>query len=215
MGNYRDVHVLLVTLLVLVGCGTQKVVLRPAPATITARDYEAVYERWTRHADDFSFGRLDDVLNASATFESLEFRRAYAVRYAADFSLSTDARDAMIRSQEAEADRAHRFFVTMAGRRFRESDLTSERSAWRVLLVAPDGAQFAPSEISRVRRPTPAEARYFASVSPFRQSFRISFPALRPDGSPVLRPNATYALLRFTGPEGTVDLKWRFQVPAQ
>lgn len=196
-----------------IACGTPAVVLAPSRETFTARDYERIYARWTRDADEFSFGRLDDVLNASATFESLEFRRAYVVRYAADFSLTTEARDEMIRAQEAEAGAAHEFFVTLAGRRFRESDLTNERSAWRVLLVSADGAQFVPTEIARVRRPTPAEAKYFASVSPFRQSFRIRFPFRRSDGSPVFGPRAPYALLRFTGPQGTVDLKWRFKAP--
>jgi hypothetical protein len=196
-----------------VACGTPSVVLAPSRETFTARDYERIYARWTRDADEFSFGRLDDVLNASATFESVEFRRAYVVRYAADFSLTTEARDEMIRAQEAEAAAAHEFFVTLAGKRFRESDLTNERSAWRVLLVSADGAQFVPIEIARVRRPTPAEAKYFASVSPFRQSFRITFPAQRPDGSPVFSSRSPYALLRFTGPQGTVDLKWRFKAP--
>lgn len=176
----------------------------------TASDYEDVYEAWTRDADGFDFGAFQDVLNVTATFESWEFRWAYVTRYASDYSLPVEARTDMLRSSLADAETHHRFFVTLSGRNFRESDLTHERSAWRVVLLDEHGAQSVPVELERIPRPGARERAYFPTISPFRQTFRITFPAVHEDGTPVVAPDAHYMVLRFTGPEGTVDLRWDF-----
>ncbi|MCA9583556.1 MAG: hypothetical protein KC416_17275, partial [Myxococcales bacterium] len=106
------------------GCATTSISLRPGPRSFTAQDYERIYDAWTRDAEAFAVGNLSDVLHATATFQSWEFRHAYGVRYAADFALQTKAREAMLEASLQDAEDRHRFLVTMAGRRFRESDLT-------------------------------------------------------------------------------------------
>src|SRR5688572_3213799 len=63
-------------------CGGRQLPIRPASRSFTAGDYERLYGDWTRASDEFSFGRLEDVLHVTATFESWEFRWAYVVRYA-------------------------------------------------------------------------------------------------------------------------------------
>jgi hypothetical protein len=196
--------------LVTVGCGSTPITLRPEPRSFTATDYENVYRAWTRDADQFEFGRLSDVLNVTATFQSWEFRWAYVVRYAEDYGMRTDDRSEMLRATLADAGEHHRFFVTLSGQRFREGDLTSDDSAWRVILVDEDGAQTVPIEVEKVDRPDAATRTYFPSVSAFRHSFRIVFPAQRPDGSPTIPPGAKRVFLRFTGALGTVDLEWEF-----
>ncbi len=193
------------------GCGAGAVSLRGGPRTFTAGDYDSVYTDWTRDQDVFDFGRLSDILAATATFESSEFRWAYVVRYADDYSISTRARTDMLRASLADAQEHHRFFVTLAGGNLREADLTDARSAWRVLLVDPSGEITTPLEIERVRRPTPLERTYFPSVSAQRLAFRVVFPARRLDGTTSIAPGAAFAILRFTGPFGQVDLTWRFE----
>lgn len=194
----------------LLGCGAQAISLRPEPRSFTWRDYDEVYRAWTRDADEFDFGRLSDVLNVTGTFQSWELRWAYVVRYAHDYSLSTEARTEMLRASLADAEQHHRFFVTLSGSSYRESDLTREDSAWRVLLVDEQGAQTVPIEVDKVD-PTPADRVYFPSISPFRHAFRIVFPAFRPDGSPTIPSDARFVVLRFTGARGSVDLRWDFR----
>ncbi|MCZ7686495.1 MAG: hypothetical protein M5U28_50170 [Sandaracinaceae bacterium] len=113
-----------------------------------------------------------------------------------------------MRSSLTDAQERHRFFVTMLGNRYRESNLTDERSAWRVLLIDEHGRQTRPIEVERIRRPGAAERVYFPSVSTQRQTFRVAFPTQHRDGTPVIAPDARYLVLRFTGAEGTVDLRW-------
>jgi len=196
--------------LLVASCGSQSITLRPEPRSFTATDYERIYKAWTKDADEFAFGRLSDVLNATATFQSWELRWAYVVRYASDHGLATDARAEMLRASLADAEAHHRFFVTLSGQNYRESDITGDHSAWRIVLVDEDGAQTVPIEVEKVDRPDAATRTYFPSVSPFRHAFRIVFPARRPDGSPTISPDASHVLLRFTGPLGAVDLRWEF-----
>jgi hypothetical protein len=197
--------------MLLAACAATPISLRQGPRAFTARAYEDVYDAWTRSEADFAWRELSDVLKVSATFESWEFRWAYVVRYAHDYSLDTEARDEMLRTTLEDARRHHRFFVTLIGERYREADLTSPNSAWRVLLLDEEGQQTPPQEIERVRRPSVAERVYFPSVSHHRQTFRIMFPAIRDDGLPSIPPDAERVVLLFTGARGRVELEWKLE----
>ncbi len=204
----RSVAVAALGLLALAACGGRALPIQPASRSFTADDYERIYGDWTRSSDEFAFDRLQDVLHVTATFESWEFRWAYVVRYAADYSLQTPERTRLLRSSLGDAQERHRFFVTMVGNRYAQSDLTDERGAWRVLLVDESGRQVRPVEVSRLRSPGAAEEVYFPSISNQRQAFRIAFPTQHPDGSPVIASGARRVTLRFTGAQGSVDLQW-------
>lgn len=192
-------------------CVEPVVSMAPATHAFTAKDYEDVYGAWTRSAEPFDFGKLSSVLFATATFESREFRWAYVVRYGQDFGLATEARNAMLTASLSDASEHHRFLVTLGGTEFRELDMTHERGAWRVLLMDDRGRQVRPLEIEKIRRPTPAERTYFPSMTPFRQAFRVVFPVKHEDGYPTVPPEARFVTLRFTGPEGQVNLQWDFR----
>ncbi|MCC7534736.1 MAG: hypothetical protein IT379_00910 [Deltaproteobacteria bacterium] len=195
--------------LVSIACGSVAVSLEEGPRRYTADDYEDVYERWTRTVDEFHIGNLEQVIRATATFQSWDFRWAYVVRYAHDFRFSTMQRTRMLEHALRDAQEHHRFFLTMSGRYRREADLTGEQRAWRVLLVNADGDEVEPDRIERVSRPGAAERIYFPTVSPYRLTFRLSFPVRDPrSGQPFLQPHHRYFTLRFAGALGAVDLRW-------
>ena len=54
----------------------------------------------------------------------------------------------------------------------------------------------------------------FPSINPQRHVFRIAFPTQHPDGTPVIPPGAGEVRIRFTGAEGTVDLRWELDPDA-
>lgn len=197
----------------LAGCGTPHVVLRPTEHAFTASDYEGVYGRWTRDADDFAFLRFSEILHATATFESHELRWAYVVRYAADHSMTTEERTALLERSLADAEQRHRFFVTIGTPIFREGDLTGELSDWRVLLVDANGKQTEPVEILRVARPSRDLRAYFPSISRQRHAFRIAFPVTDESGARTIEEGSDHVILRFAGASGTVDLRWDIDHP--
>lgn len=191
------------------GCSQRAVVsLQPQPRDFSAKSYRKVYRTWTREKKNFSWGKLQDVLNVAATFESWEFRWAYVIRYAHDYRLSPEEREQMLQASLAEAEREHRFFVTLSGDRFPESNLTGKQSGWRLSLAAPGGAEVAPKAIERIRRPSAVDRAYFPTVTPLRETFRITFPAVDEAGRAVLGPNPSAVALRFSGAHGHVDLRW-------
>ena len=96
----------LLAALTLAACGTTAVSIRPAARSFTPDDYDDIYGRWTRAEDEFAFGRLEDILHVTATFESWEFRWAYVIRYAADYALQTEERTRLLRSSLASRGRA-------------------------------------------------------------------------------------------------------------
>ena len=97
---------------------------------------------------------------------------------------------------------------------FKEANLAGKTSAWRVLLIDPAGNQTAPALMERVRRPSAVDRVYFPQVSSFRQTFRITFPALEGSGRKTIPDGAEFMLLRFTGARGRADLRWNLQ-PSQ
>ena len=210
----RQSALLFVALTLTSACAQPKLTLEPAPRTFTPKSYPTVWEAWTREEESFAWKELAHEIFVSATFESWDFRWAYVVRYAYDYSLSPEARDEMLHASLASSRQEHRFFVTLAGMDFRESNLADKASAWRVLLIDPEGNQTSPILMERVRRPTAVDRVYFPQVNSFRQTFRLTFPAVDADGRKTIPEGASHVILRFTGARGRADLTWKL-LPSQ
>lgn len=197
-------------------CGSARVTMRESTRSFTASDYDDLYGRWTRSADEFEFGRLSEILHVTATFESWEFRWAYVTRYAADHSFSTEERTRLLEETLEDARQRHRFFVTLGGPTWREFDLAARESDWRVLLVDPSGRHVEPVELTKITRPSADQRVYFPTISKHRHTYRMAFPATHDDGTPTIPPDAEYVLLRFASARGTVDLRWELEhAPAE
>lgn len=198
----------LVLTLCVASCKPPPISLQPGPRTFSPDSYPEVWEAWTRAKEEFSWKELAHEIFVSATFESWEFRWAYVVRYAYDYSLTPATRDEMLQASLASSRQEHRFFVTLSGMDFRESNLTDKTSAWRVLLIDPEGHQTSPALMERVRRPTAVDRVYFPQVNSWRQTFRLTFPAVDADGRRTIPDSAQFVVLRFTGARGRADLRW-------
>lgn len=197
---------------IVAGCKPNTVSLEPTALSLAPRDYFDIYKKWTREKKSFSFGRLANVLAVTATFESWEFRWAYVVRYAEDYALEVAERDALLRETLADSRANHRFFVTLAGEKYPESDITALDTAWRVTLLTDDTTSVDPLEILRVKKAGMVERLYFPSTSPFRFMFRLRFSAYDSAGSgPTIGPDTRRVTLRFASPAGVVDLDWELR----
>ena len=205
------VRVLLACALLLSACRSQPISMEPSARTFTPDSYGRVWDAWTRERESFAWKELAHEIFVSATFESWEFRWAYVVRYAHDYSLTPEARDEMLQASLASSRQEHRFFVTLSGMDFRESNIAGKTSAWRVLLIDPEGNQTVPALMERVRRPSAVDRVYFPQVNSFRQTFRVTFPAVDLDGRQTIPEGAEFLILRFTGARGRADLRWRLR----
>jgi hypothetical protein len=198
----------LVALGVICGCTTEKVYLLEGPREYVPSDYERVLRRWTRSDQLVKLDELDNVLTATATYESWDFRWAYVVRYAEDYRLTVEQRRALLERSLAESRREHQFFLALYAQRHKWSDLTKENPAWIVRLIDDVGSETVPLEIATIKDPGAIELTYFPYTTPWRMVYRLHFPVTRSDGQPTISPNATWFGLRFTGPQGHDELVW-------
>ena len=198
----------------LFGCAGARVSLVEGPREYVATDYERVLERWTRTERLFVFSELENLLTATATFQSWDFRWAYVARYAQDYRLTLAERKALAATTLEESRKAHEFFVTLHGGDRRENDLSRPESAWVVRLIDDTGSETAPSSIVSLRKPTALDRAYFPSVTVHRRAFRVRFPTTTPDGLPSIAPAAKWVGLRFAGANGSVELTWKLDDPS-
>jgi hypothetical protein len=190
------------------GCAQETVHLTEGPREYVATDYDGVLRAWTRSAQLTSLDAMDNVLTVTATYESWDFRWAYAVRYSEDYRLTVEQRRALLEHTLAETRNRHEFYVALQAEKFKWNDLRAEQPAWIVRLIDDTGTETAPSEIQNIRRPGAIELTYFPYTSPWRSAFRISFPRVRADGRPTIPGGAHWFGLRFAGPQGNQEIVW-------
>jgi hypothetical protein len=190
------------------GCAPPKVSLDHSPREYVPTDYSEVLDRWTRTEQLLLITELDDVLTATATYQSWDFRWAYVVRYSEDYRLTVDQRSALLEQSLAEVNDDHEFYVALEAKHPKWADLTLENSAWIVRLVDSRGNETAPSEIELVRKPGAIEKTYFPYTSPWRTVHHIKFPVRRKDGTLSIASDARWFGLRFTGAQGNSQLVW-------
>jgi hypothetical protein len=208
----RPVHLVLIAALsgpAISGCATEGISLAEGPREYVATDYDTILNRWTRTEHLFGFSELEDVLTATATFESWDFRWAYVIRYVEDYRLTIDQRQRLLDQALAETHEHHQFFVALAGGDRRADDLSKPDSAWIVRLIDDTGNETAPESITTVKRNNTLERTYFPYNSPWRSAFRVRFPRVTADGKPTIAPDAKWIGLRFAGAQGASELYWQ------
>ena len=190
-------------------CSTPSVRLAEGPREYVAQDYDRVLQRWTRSTELLSMAELDNVLSVTATYESWDFRWAYVVRYAEDYRLTVEQRKSLLEGSLAESRREHEFFIALYAQKHKWGDLTHDNPAWIVRLIDDTGNEVAPREINEIRKPGAIEHTYFPYTSPWRRTFRISFPIAFSDGRPTISSQAKWFGLRFAGAQGNDQLVWQ------
>ncbi len=192
-------------------CASSTVSLSEGPREYVAIDYDSVLKKWTRSAQLTSLNAMDNVLTVSATYESWDFRWAYAVRYAEDYRLTVDQRHALLERSLAETKERHEFYLALYAQKHKWNNLTDEHPAWIVRLIDDTGTETAPSEIQVIRKPNAIELTYFPYTTPWRSAFRLTFPRVRADGRPTIPPEARWFGLRFAGPQGNQEVIWEIE----
>jgi hypothetical protein len=197
-----------VCLAALSGCASETVAMREGPREYVATDYSTVLRQWTRSAQLTSLDAMDNVLTVTATYESWDFRWAYAIRYSEDYRLTIDQRHALLERSLAETRDQHQFYVALYAERHKWNDLTAEQPAWIVRLIDDQGTETAPTNIQKIKKPGAIELTYFPYTSPWRSAFRVTFPRVRADGRATIPTEARWFGLRFAGPQGNEEILW-------
>lgn len=195
------------------GCAAQKVDLRAGPRSYVPDDYAAIARRWTREERLNTVEAMDNVLTVTSTFESWDFRWAYATRYARDYGLSPKEAENLRSRALAETTEGHHFFVALFGTAAEHGDLTRKEPAWVLRLVDDRGVTTEPLDVVKVKSPSPPMSIYYPFVTSWRTAYRVTFARTLADGTPSIGKDARWFGLEFTGPQGKTTLVWEV-VPA-
>jgi hypothetical protein len=198
-----------VCLAIACGCGSPVVSIDDSQRDIEPADYPDVLERWSRDVHIIPVDGVENVLTATATHLSFEFRWAYVVRKAHDLRLSPGERQALHEQEFGMLGQGHEFFVSATSGVERADRLEPEEGPWELRLVDDKGRQVAPLSIEELRKPTVAEARYFDFDPVHRRACRIVFPLAADDGKPILSSSTRYYSLRFSSPLGQSEATWK------
>lgn len=211
MRSIASLGAVLAATLLLGGCATQAVSLNEGPREYVATDFENIRQKWTRTESLFAFSELDNLLTATATFMSWDYRWAYVVRYVQDYRLTVDQRKKLLERTLDETRQRHEFFVAIYGGERKYNDLTKPNSAWIVRLADDTGNETAPEDITAIKKPNALERAYYPYNTVWRLAFRIRFPRVTADGRPTISPSARWFGLRFAGAQGNSELIWRIE----
>jgi hypothetical protein len=192
----------------MLACTTPKIQLGEGPREYVASDYEGVLDKWTRSAQLTKVTVMDNVLTATATYESWDFRWAYVVRYAEDYRLTVDQRQTLLESSLAKTREVHQFYLTLYAQRYEWNDLKVTEPAWILRLIDDEGTETAPTEIKEIKKPGAIELTYFPYTTPWRSAYRISFPRVGDHGRATISPSARWFGIRFAGAQGNDELIW-------
>jgi len=190
------------------GCAQKQVPVdfSDTPRDYVAKDYDHVYERWTRHEQVLQ--EADVALEVWATYKSWDFRDAYIERYASIYSLS-DADEKRLRDAQLDSyHAAYEFHVTAQSTNFKWNDLEKATSAWRTTLIDALGHELAPESIKVEKLPDAYESQFFPHKTDFTKTYAIRF-VVPADGSDFAGVKSGSLTLRFASPIGRVEVQWR------
>jgi len=190
------------------GCGSPVVNIDEGQRDIEPVDYPEIFERWSRDILIIPADGVENVLTATVTHLSYEFRWAYVVRRAHDLRLSPGERQALHEQEFSKLDQGHEFFITATSGVRGADRLEPDEGPWEIRLVDDKGRQAAPISIEEIRKPTVAEAKYFDFDRVHRRACRVLFPLEADDGKPILSSSTRFYSLRFSSPLGQSEATW-------
>jgi hypothetical protein len=175
--------------------------------TYVAKDYQEVYNRWTRH--DFAMYQVEKALEVWGTYKSWDFREAYVELYAADYSLSEADRNTLRAAQKDAFHKAYEFHVTAQSANYKWNDLEKASSPWRVTLLDALGHELTAdmATIKVEKLPEAYEIEFFPAKTPFSKTYSVRFtPAATSEFAGIKSGAIT---LRIASPIGRIELTWR------
>jgi hypothetical protein len=176
------------------------------PRDYVGKDYERVYERWTRHQEVYL--DADVALEVWATFKSWDFREAYIERYAEIYALSEADEKTLRESQRKILGEAYEFHVTAQASNYKWNDLEKASSPWRAKLIDALGHELDPEYVRIEKLPDAYEAEFFPKRTPFTKTYAIRF-TIPADAAAFEGTKSGAITLRIASPIGRVEVEWR------
>lgn len=203
-------RILPLALAVICGCsyGNKVVSLDPPAKAPSPKEYVDQVKRWTRHGDlRFDF---DATMIADATFHAPEFHSAYISKYLDVYKVSEGAK-AQVASTIPSYPDSYEFHLETQAHTWEVNELKPPKSMWRITLIDDKGREVQSSEVKlETTRPEFLQT-FYPYTGIFSRPWRVLFPRVLADGTPLVGPETKTLTMRIAGPVGAIDLVWRLK----
>ena len=199
---------LALTALALGACRTAPPTIGDPPPKLADADAERAYrELLDRYSDTAEvYALFDTHLFSGATYLSWPMREARVKRLGQFKAMTQPEIDARLEQERAEWATHHVFDFGAWTQDPKYDDFDRKDSIWRLALIA-DGVEVLPAEVERVRRVDHNTRALYPYMGQFWVLYRVKFPKVRPDGTPVLPPGTREVRLRVTSTLGQAELR--------
>lgn len=193
----------------LAGCATVPPTIGdPAPQLVDRRKeqaYQEILERYTDRAEVYD--GFDTRLFAGTTFQTTAFREARVQRLA-EFKLLPPQRvEELLAEERAEVARFNEFFLGVHVNDSRFEDFArGKQSIWRLVMLTPLG-EAEPVSVERIGRANLDMRAMYPYLGVFWVAYRVRFPKVQQDGTPIIPESASHVTLRLASTLGRAELR--------
>jgi hypothetical protein len=151
-------------------------------------------------------------LIVSATYKSVEFRRAYAQEYAHAYKLTTKEEERFVADQLKAATLEHEFLMASFVPDKKWDDFDKANSMWKIYLVNDNDERVVPVEVKKVKDKTAVTAHFFPYVTPWKSAYTVRFPNNMPATNQAIVKGHTKTIkLVIAGVLGTAEMGWNLE----
>lgn len=180
----------------------------PAPQLADHRKEQAYQEILEKYSDRAEvYDGFDTRIFAAATFQSAEFREARVQRRAEFQFLPKPRVEELLAAERAEEAQFNEFHMGVHVNDPKFEDFAFPRtSIWRIVLLTPIG-EVEPVSVERIGRATLDMRAYYPYLGVFWVSYRVRFPKVLKDGTPIIPESASYVTMRLASALGHAELR--------
>ncbi|SDN44945.1 hypothetical protein SAMN04488516_102170 [Desulfonauticus submarinus] len=184
--------IFVVALILNCGCSSKEMekILWPSEST----DYYSISKKWTNNQKIYV--GLDEVIDVSCVYKSMDWRKAFVRKWAKVYSLSKEEKDAFSQKVLEEGKESIEFFVAISSTTDELSKIKILSPLWSIFLVQ-NNKKIYPLEVRELEWPYPKIKEFFPFTNPWQSFYIIRFPYI-----------ANFKELMFAGPEGQVVFTW-------
>lgn len=180
----------------------------PAPQLVDRRaeqQYQEIFERYSDRAEIYD--GFDTRMFAGTTFQSLAFREA-RVRRLGEFQVLPKPRvEELLAKERAEETQFNEFHLGVHVNDYRFEDFANrKRSIWRIVMLTPVG-EAEPVSVERIGRANLDMRAMYPYLGVFWVAYRVRFPKVLSDGTPIIPETASHVTLRVASTLGHAELR--------
>jgi hypothetical protein len=180
----------------------------PAPQLTDRRaeqEYQGIFERYSDRAEIYD--GFDTRMFAGATFQSLQFREARVRRQGAFQILPPQRVEELLAQERTEEAQYNDFHLGVHVNDYRFEDFANrKRSIWRIVMLTPSG-EVEPVSVERIGRANLDMRAMYPYLGVFWVAYRVRFPKVQPDGTPIIADTVSHVTLRVASTLGHAELR--------